>query len=51
VEVIGRKPFGGPLAVRVGTAGRNRELDLGDEAALALWVFSDKPHAGCALTA
>lgn len=49
VEVIGRKPFGGPMAVRVGTAGRNRELDLGDEAASALWVFSDKPHAGCAL--
>ncbi|AWB90517.1 metal-dependent transcriptional regulator [Homoserinimonas hongtaonis] len=34
VVVVGRKPFGGSLTVRLGAA----ELDLGDEAASAIWV-------------
>ena len=49
VEVIGRKPFGGPLKVRIRSAGRTREYDLADEVTSALWVHSDRSHPGCAL--
>jgi len=49
VEVLGRRPFGGPLAVRIGPAGSPREVDLGQEAASALWVHSDTAHAGCSV--
>ena len=34
VTVVGRRPFGGSLAVRVGAS----ELDLGDEAVRAIWL-------------
>lgn len=34
LTVVGRKPFGGALTVRLG----DTELDLGDEAASAIWV-------------
>lgn len=34
VAVAGRKPFGGPLSVRVGEAMH----DLGDEASAAIWI-------------
>ncbi|MBT1003073.1 metal-dependent transcriptional regulator [Paenarthrobacter sp. DKR-5] len=51
VEVLGRKPFGGPLAVRVGSGPSARTLDLGDEIAAALWVHSEHGHAGCTLSA
>jgi len=49
VEVVGRKPFGGALVVRVRSAGSTREYDLADEVTSALWVHSDTPHAGCVL--
>jgi DtxR family Mn-dependent transcriptional regulator len=49
VEVVGRKPFGGALVVRVSSAGKTREYDLADEITSALWVHSDTPHAGCIL--
>jgi DtxR family Mn-dependent transcriptional regulator len=49
VEVVGRKPFGGALVVRVSSAGKTREYDLADEVTSALWVHSDTPHAGCVL--
>lgn len=49
VEVVGRKPFGGALVVRVRSAGKTREYDLADEVTSALWVQSDTPHAGCVL--
>lgn len=49
VEVVGRKPFGGALVVRISSAGKTREYDLADEIASALWVHSDAPHAGCVL--
>jgi len=49
VEVVGRKPFGGALVVRVRSAGKTREYDLADEITSALWVHSDTPHAGCVL--
>ena len=49
VEVMGRKPFGGALVVRISNAGRTREYDLADEVTAALWVHSDHPHAGCTL--
>lgn len=49
VEVMGRKPFGGALVVRINNAGRTREYDLADEITAALWVQTDQPHAGCIL--
>ncbi|NKX54509.1 metal-dependent transcriptional regulator [Arthrobacter mobilis] len=49
VRMIGRRPFGGALVVSVGTADAGRELDLGDEAAAALWISSDHPHPGCVI--
>lgn len=49
VEVMGRKPFGGALVVRISNAGRAREYDLADEITAALWVHSDHPHAGCTI--
>lgn len=51
VEVLGRKPFGGPLVVRVGSGPSARALDLGDEIAAALWVHSEHGHDGCTLSA
>src|SRR5687768_11696955 len=47
VEVMGRKPFGGALVVRIGSAGRSRDFDLADEVASALWVHSEGVHPGC----
>lgn len=38
VTVIGRKPFGGPLTVRIGSGRQSRELDFGDEMAASVWV-------------
>ncbi|MDT0167597.1 metal-dependent transcriptional regulator [Pseudarthrobacter sp. BRE9] len=49
VEVVGRRPFGGALVVRIGGPGGAREFDLADEIASALWVSSDAPHPGCTL--
>ncbi|MBE4719575.1 metal-dependent transcriptional regulator [Pseudarthrobacter sp. AB1] len=50
VEVVGRKPFGGALMVRISNAGRKRDYDLADEVTAALWVHSDHPHTGCTLS-
>ena len=49
VEVIGRKPFGGPLVVRIGSGDARREYDLADEVTSALWVQSETIHPGCRL--
>jgi DtxR family Mn-dependent transcriptional regulator len=49
VEVVGRKPFGGPLVVRIGSGDARREYDLADEVTSALWVQSETVHAGCRL--
>jgi DtxR family Mn-dependent transcriptional regulator len=49
VEVVGRKPFGGPLVVRIGSRGGHRDFDLADEVTSALWVQSETIHAGCRL--
>lgn len=49
VRIVGRRPFGGALVVRFGAEDAARELDLGDEAAAALWISSDRPHEGCAI--
>ncbi|WP_309106491.1 metal-dependent transcriptional regulator [Arthrobacter sp.] len=49
VEVVGRKPFGGPLVVRIGSGEVRREFDLADEITSALWVYSETSHAGCRL--
>ncbi|NKX50405.1 metal-dependent transcriptional regulator [Arthrobacter deserti] len=46
VRVIGRRPFGGALVVRFGAEDEARELDLGEQAAAALWISSDRPHPG-----
>jgi DtxR family Mn-dependent transcriptional regulator len=50
VEVVGRKPFGGALVVRISNAGRKRDYDLADEVTAALWVHTDHPHTGCTLS-
>ncbi|MFD1211185.1 metal-dependent transcriptional regulator [Arthrobacter sp. GCM10027362] len=49
VRIIGRRPFGGALVVSIGAEGNARELDLGDQAAAALWISSDHPHPGCVI--
>ncbi|KUM38424.1 metal-dependent transcriptional regulator [Arthrobacter sp. EPSL27] len=49
VEVLGRKPFGGALVVRIGSGGSGREFDLAEEVAAALWVHSAAAHPGCSL--
>ena len=49
VEVMGRKPFGGALVVRIRNSDRTRDYDLADEITSALWVHSDHPHPGCLL--
>lgn len=47
VEVVGRKPFGGALVVRIAAGGDVRDVDLADEVASAVWVVSDTVHEGC----
>ncbi|WP_394938768.1 metal-dependent transcriptional regulator [Psychromicrobium sp. YIM B11713] len=47
VEVVGRKPFGGSLIVRLGDSAQHRELDLSDEIGEALWVQDVGVHDGC----
>ncbi|MDI3242651.1 metal-dependent transcriptional regulator [Arthrobacter sp. AL08] len=49
VEVLGRKPFGGALVVRIGSGAAGQEVDLAEEVASALWVHSDVAHPGCSL--
>ncbi|MEC5180734.1 metal-dependent transcriptional regulator [Arthrobacter sp. CG_A4] len=49
VEVLGRKPFGGALVVRIGSGGTLREFDLAGEVTAALWVHSGAAHAGCSV--
>jgi DtxR family transcriptional regulator, Mn-dependent transcriptional regulator len=49
IEVLGRKPFGGALVVRIGSGGTNRQFDLADEVTSSLWVHSESVHAGCRL--
>ncbi len=49
VEVIGRRPFGGALVVRVSTGGGSRDVDLAEEVTSALWVHSEVAHAGCSV--
>ena len=44
VEVLGRKPFGGALVVRIGSGAARREFDLAEEVASALWVHSEAAH-------
>ncbi len=41
ITVLGRKPFGGALAVKVGAV----EHDLGDEAAASIWISTVEPPA------
>ena len=41
VAVLGRKPFGGPLMVRIAGPDGSRELDLADGVADALWVHPE----------
>lgn len=49
VEVMGHRPFGGSLVIRIGPPAATRELDLGREAADALWVASEGQHENCLL--
>ncbi len=48
VEVVGRKPFGGSLVVRLeGQDHQLRELDVSDEVGSALWIADTREHVGC----
>ncbi|MCU1511936.1 MAG: DtxR family transcriptional regulator [Arthrobacter sp.] len=49
IEVIGRRPFGGAMVVRIGSGPGGREVDLAEEVASALWVHSEVAHAGCSV--
>ena len=49
IEVLGRKPFGGALVVRIGSGAARHEFDLAEEVASALWVHSESGHPGCSL--
>ncbi|NUP73760.1 MAG: ferrous iron transport protein A, partial [Sinomonas sp.] len=49
VQVVRRKPFGGPLVVRIGAGTAAHEFDVPDSIASSLWVRSDAPHEGCTL--
>jgi DtxR family Mn-dependent transcriptional regulator len=49
VEVLGRRPFGGALVVRIGSGAARHEFDLAEEVASALWVHSESGHPGCSL--
>lgn len=51
VRVLGRKPFGGALVVRIGRGDTARDLDLSEEVSASLWIHSEQPHAGCILPA
>ncbi|WP_405472233.1 metal-dependent transcriptional regulator [Paenarthrobacter ilicis] len=51
IEILGRKPFGGALVVRIGNPSQGREFDLADEVSSALWVQSAGTHPGCVLPA
>ncbi|WP_422933645.1 metal-dependent transcriptional regulator [Sinomonas sp. P47F7] len=49
VHVVRRKPFGGPLVVRIGAGSGAHDFDVPDSIASSLWVRSDTPHEGCTL--
>jgi DtxR family Mn-dependent transcriptional regulator len=49
VAVVRRKPFGGPLVVRLGYGDAGRDFDVADEVAAALWIHTEHPHPGCTL--
>jgi DtxR family transcriptional regulator, Mn-dependent transcriptional regulator len=49
LNVVGRRPFGGALTVRLGGPGRSLTVDLGDEASAAVWVRTTASHEGCTL--
>ena len=50
LELVARRPFGGPFLMRVTASDAPRELDLGPELADALWVddvVAGVVHRGC----
>lgn len=48
VQIVGRRPFGGALTVRIGPKP-GRDIDLGEELAAAVWVSTVGRHPGCTL--
>jgi len=50
IEVVEQRPFGGPLVVRVGTGSAAHEVELGLEAATALWIAGRQPDLDSDLT-
>lgn len=50
IEVLGQRPFGGSLMVRIGSGTDTADFDLPEEVSSALWVESTHPHADCTLT-
>lgn len=51
LAVVRRKPFGGPLVVRLDDGGAPRDFDVADEVAEAVWIHSEHAHPGCTLGA
>ncbi|MEO5779522.1 metal-dependent transcriptional regulator [Arthrobacter sp. PAMC25284] len=49
IEILGRRPFGGPLVVRIGAGPAPRDFDLADEVADSVWVHSNTRHSGCSV--
>ena len=49
VQVLQRKPFGGPLVVSVGDPDTARTFDFGEELTTSLWIETDQVHSGCRL--
>ncbi|WP_423246786.1 metal-dependent transcriptional regulator [Sinomonas puerhi] len=47
LTVVRRKPFGGPLVVRISQGDTARDFDVPDEVADAVWIHNDHPHPGC----
>jgi DtxR family Mn-dependent transcriptional regulator len=49
LTVVRRKPFGGPLVIRLGHGEAARDFDVAVEVGDAVWVHSDRTHPGCTL--
>lgn len=49
VQILERRPFGGPLTVRVGDADSIRIFYFGQELTAALWIETQEIRVGCRL--
>ena len=49
LTVVRRKPFGGPLVIRLGHGEAARDFDVAVEVGDAVWVHTEHTHPGCTL--